>query len=96
MTFPSHSDALGHVVIQRLWYFEPERFGGLEVDHQLVLGRRLRRQVGRLFVLEDAIDVAGRAPVLVNSIISIRDQATISDVRSSVVDRRKFVPGRQA
>jgi hypothetical protein len=40
---------------------EAERLGGLEVDHQLVLGRRLHRQVGRLLALEDAIDVAGRA-----------------------------------
>ena len=44
---------------------EAERLGGLEIDHQLVLGRRLHRQVGRLLALEDAIDVAGRAPVLV-------------------------------
>ena len=49
---------------------EAERLGGLEVDHQLVLGRRLHRQVGRLLALEDAIDVAGRAAVLVD-----RDQA---------------------
>ena len=39
---------------------EAERLGGLEVDHQLVLGRRLHRQVGRLLALEDAVDVAGR------------------------------------
>ena len=45
---------------------EAERLGGLEVDHQLVLGRRLHRQIGRLLALEDAIDVAGRAPVLVD------------------------------
>ena len=46
-------------------HVEAERLGGLEVDHQLVLGRRLHRQVGRLLALEDAIDVAGRVPVLV-------------------------------
>ena len=43
-----------------------ERLGGLEVDHQLVLGRRLHRQVGRLLALEDAIDVAGGASELVD------------------------------
>ena len=32
---------------------KPERLGGLEVDPQLVLGRRLHRLVGRLFSLED-------------------------------------------
>ena len=45
---------------------EAERLGGLEIDHQLVLGRRLHRKVGRLLALEDAIDVARRSPVLVD------------------------------
>jgi hypothetical protein len=35
------------------------RLRGLEVDHQLIFGRRLHRQVGRLLALEDAIDLAG-------------------------------------
>ena len=39
---------------------EAERLGGLEIDHQLVLGRSLDRQIGRLLALEDAIDVSGR------------------------------------
>ena len=51
---------------------EAERLGGLQVDDQLVLGRRLHRQVGRLLALEDAIDVAGCAPVLVDQVSSIR------------------------
>src|SRR5207247_1011396 len=29
-------------------HVEPERLGGLEVEHRFVLGRRLHRQVGRL------------------------------------------------
>ena len=37
---------------------EAERLGGLEIDDQLVLGRRLHRQVGGLLALEDAIDIA--------------------------------------
>src|SRR6266568_9267117 len=45
------------------------RFGGtsrpsalavLRFDHQLVLGRRLHRKVGRLVALEDSVDVAAR------------------------------------
>ena len=52
---------------------DAEGLGGLEIDHQLVLVRRLHRQVGRLLTLEDAIDVAGRAPELVDQIRSIRD-----------------------
>jgi hypothetical protein len=43
--------------------FQAERLGGLEVDHQFVLGRRLHRQVGRLLALEDAVDVAGGTTV---------------------------------
>ena len=49
-------------------HVQTERLGGLEVDHRLVLSRRLHRQVGRLLALEDAIDVAGRLPVLVDLI----------------------------
>jgi hypothetical protein len=30
---------------------------GLEVDHQLELGRRLHRKIGRLLTLENAIDI---------------------------------------
>src|SRR5207249_1954425 len=44
---------------QRIRDGETERLGGLEVDHQIVFGRRLHRQIGWLFALEDAIDVAG-------------------------------------
>jgi hypothetical protein len=44
--------------------FETEAFGRLKVDHQLVLGRRLHRKVCGLLTLEDAIDIAGRAPEL--------------------------------
>jgi hypothetical protein len=35
---------------------QAERFGGLEVDDQLVFGRRLHWQFGRLLAFEDAID----------------------------------------
>ncbi len=52
-------------------HVEAERLGRLEVEHRLVLGRRLHWQVGRLLALQDAIDVAGRAPVLVGVICTI-------------------------
>jgi hypothetical protein len=36
---------------------EAEGLGGLEVDHQLVLGRLHDRHIGRLSALEDAADI---------------------------------------
>jgi hypothetical protein len=44
------------------WHLETERLGGLKID-DLVFGRCLHRQVGRLFAFEDAVDVGGRATV---------------------------------
>jgi hypothetical protein len=40
-------------------HVETERPGGLEVDDELVLGRRLHRQVGGFLAFEDAIDIRG-------------------------------------
>src|SRR4030095_9692938 len=72
-----------------------ECLGGLEIDYQLVLGRRLYRQVRWLLALEDAIDIARRLPELIDVIRTVRDQASIDDMESSVVDRGEFVPRRR-
>jgi hypothetical protein len=47
---------------------EAECLCRLEVDRQLVFGRCLHRQVGRFLALEDAVNVRGRAPELVDLI----------------------------
>src|SRR5262245_45489088 len=75
-------------------HFETKRLRGLEVDDQLELGRRLDRQVGRFLSLEDAVDVSGRTPELIDRISPIGDQATAYDKVAERVDRRQQVPGR--
>ena len=67
----------------------------LRLIDELVLGRRLHRQVGGLLAFEDAIDVASRAPVLVDEIGPIGDQAAGGDEEALGVDRGQFVPGRK-
>src|SRR5262252_6227443 len=42
---------------QQRWHVEVQRLGGLEIDDQFKLCRRLDREVGRLLALEDAVDV---------------------------------------
>src|SRR5262249_62156208 len=47
---------------QRLRNCQTERLCGLEIDNELILGRRLHRHVGWLLALEDAIDIARGTP----------------------------------
>ena len=70
-------------------------FRGLEVDHELIFGWRLHRQVGWLLGLEDAIDIAGGTPILVDVTSPIGDQTAGGDEDTFVIDRRQFVPSRQ-
>ena len=64
---------------------EAECLGGLEVDYQFVLGRHLHWQIGRLLAFEDAIDINGRAFVLVDYVRSVGGEAT---VRRIVAERK--------
>src|SRR5258708_6967083 len=77
---------------QRRWDSETKRLGGLKVDRQLILGRRLHRKVGSLLALEDAIDVACRAPILIDRIRPVGDQATAGREVAIGVDRGQSVP----
>jgi hypothetical protein len=49
---------------QRRRYGQASCFCGLQVDYEFVFGRRLHWQVGRFLALENAINIAGRAPVI--------------------------------
>src|SRR6516164_8492270 len=64
---------------QRCRHFEAERLRGLEVDDQLVLGRRLHRQVGRLLALKDSADIEPGVAIHIKLIGAIADQLTGAD-----------------
>ena len=72
---PPHSITSSARASTRRRHVEAERLGGLEVDDQLEFGRRLHWQVGGLLALEDAIDVAGSQPELVDLIGSVGHQS---------------------
>ena len=59
----------------------------LRLIDQLVLGRRLHRQVGRFLSFKDAIDIAGRAAVLADQIGPVGDQAAGGDEGAIGIDR---------
>ena len=69
---------------------EAERLGGLEVDDQLVLGRRLDRQIGGLLALEDAVNVAHGGAPLINLVRPVRNEAAFHRKVSVWVDSWQF------
>src|SRR6516164_9945696 len=44
---------------QTLWHVEAKRPRGLEVDHEIKLGRQLYGQIGRLFAPQNAVHIEG-------------------------------------
>jgi len=67
------------------WECEIHFLGGLKIDHQLILGRRLHGHLGWLLALEDAIDIFGRVPERIQQINPIGHQAAAGDERAFVV-----------
>jgi hypothetical protein len=59
------------------------------------VSRNPERQISRLLALEDAIDVAGRAPELIRPIRTVGDQAATGDEEAGGVNRGQAVMGRQ-
>jgi hypothetical protein len=80
---------------KRRRHLKADRLGSLQVDHQLVFGRRLHREIGGLLTLEDAIDISRRAAVLVEKIRPVGDQPAGGDHEASEIDRGQLVPARQ-
>src|SRR5215471_14395095 len=69
--------------------------GGFQIDHKLVLGRRLHGKLGGLLAFENAIDVGSCTPVLVDPIRPQRHQAAEGDEVAPAVDRGQSVLARQ-
>jgi hypothetical protein len=68
------NDLLDHFVgdcEERRGHVEPERPGGLQVDHQLEPGRLLDRNVGGIRAAQNLVGELGRAPVLLPAIGSV-------------------------
>jgi hypothetical protein len=69
---------------QRLRYAQAERLCGLEIENQLILGRRLHRHVGWLLALENAIEISRGSP---DRIERVRSQKNLP----AEVEYRTFV-----
>src|SRR6516164_8612092 len=72
------SNSFDHIVgatEQQRWHVEVQRLGGLEIDDQFKLCRRLDREVGRLLALEDAVDVLWHLAKLFDIIRTVGHQA---------------------
>ena len=78
---------------EQVWrHGEAECLGGFEVDDKFVFGRRLNRQIGRLFALEYAVNVGGRQSELLYRIRTVRDQTAGGDEVAVIIDCRQPVP----
>jgi hypothetical protein len=85
------SNSFDHLVgaaEQRRRHVEPERLGGLGVEHQLEFGRLLHRKVRGLLAPEDAVDVTGGEPV----VPSIMAASALLSARSAA---NAVAPGRR-
>src|SRR5262245_5028849 len=76
-------------------HFEPERLGGLEVDHQLELRGLLDGQVGGLGALQDLVHIGGSAPKHISKVRSIGHKAPGIDKLPPKVHGRQPVLCRQ-
>src|SRR5262245_54311809 len=75
---------------ERLWNCEAEALRGLEIDHQLKLGRLLDRQISGFSPFQDFVDIEGTAPIKIVVIGAVAHQATSRHVvfEMDIVGRR--------
>jgi hypothetical protein len=72
-------------------YVEAKRLGGLEIDRQLKLDRGLDGKLARLRALEDSIGIGRRAPIIIELINSVGQQAAEFSEDSALIDGREAV-----
>ena len=79
-------DHLVGAVEQRPRNSDPERRGGVEVDNQLELDRGLDGKLARLLALKDAIGIGCRAPIRIELVNSVGQQAAKFSEESARID----------
>src|SRR4051812_16823039 len=72
---------------------EAERLCGLQIDYQLIFRGCLYWQIRRLLTFQDAINVGSRAPIRIDEVGTIRNQATADDKGSPRINCRQTVAG---
>ncbi len=81
---------------ERFWYRQADCLGGFQVDDKFKPDRRLHWKITWLRSFEDTIDIVCRAPVAVEQIISVGDQATSIHEKAMGGDGGQAVPDRQS
>src|SRR5215470_5890299 len=82
-------------LLEQQRHVEAKRLGGLEIDRQLKLGRGLDGKLARLRALEDSVDITGRAPIIIELVNSVGQQAAEFSEDSARIDSREAVASCQ-
>jgi hypothetical protein len=80
---------------ERRRHVEAERLGGLEIDDELEVGRRLNGQVGGFVALEDTIGIRRRTPKLTERVNSVGQQPADFSEETGPIDGRDTVASSQ-
>src|SRR5580658_5123021 len=88
-------DQLVGALLERERHIETECLCGLEVDHQLELDRGLDGKVAWLLALEDVIGIARRAPIIIEQVTSVGQEAAEFSEETVRIDGREAVASRQ-
>src|SRR5712671_4775867 len=83
---PTSFDQFSCLYEELVRYRDAKGFCGLEIDHQIELGRLLDRQIGRLGAFENFIDVVACTAEQIGYIGAVDDQSTYGEL-SEKIDR---------